>query len=78
MSREIHLWNKSRFTNYADAKENEAIYFYDVSHAVNTDNLKCGLLYEAIFAMQSALHCVASSDTLSFALVIDGHIVDYW
>lgn len=78
MSREIHLFDANRYTNYADAKENEGIYFYDVSHADDSDNLRKGLLYEAILAMQTALACVDYKGNLSFALVEDGKILDYW
>jgi hypothetical protein len=77
-SREMHVWDKDKFTNYADAKESDAIYSYDVSHADDHDDLKRGLLYETILAMNTALDCVGCRNRLSFALVINGHIVDYW
>lgn len=78
MSREIHLFDANRYTNYVDAKESKAIHVYDVSHADDSDNLKSGLLYEAILAMQTALGCVDYKGTLSYALVEDGKILDYW
>ena len=78
MSREIHFFDANRYTNYVDAKESGGIYTYDVSHADDSDNLKKGLLYEAILAIQSALACVDYRGDLSFALVEDGKILDYW
>lgn len=78
MSREIHIFSTDSYTNYVDAKESKGIYVYDVSHADDSDNLKKGLLYEAILAMQTALGCVGYKGTLSFALVEDGKIIDYW
>ena len=78
MSREIHLYSSDSYTNYADAKESGGIYVYDVSHADDSNNLKKGLLYEAILAMQTALSCVGHKGDLSFALVEDGKILDYW
>lgn len=78
MSRTLHIWDTDQYTNYADAKESGAIHFYDVSHADDYDNLRRGLLYEAILAMNTALDAIGSKHKLSFALVIDDHIVDYW
>jgi len=78
MSREIHLFDANRYTNYADAKESGGVHFYDVSHADDSDNLRKGLLYEAILAMQTALACVDHKGNLSFALVEDDKILDYW
>lgn len=78
MSREIHLFDANRYTNYADAKELGGIYVYDVSHADDSNNLKKGLLYETILAMRTALDCVGHMGDLSFALVEDGKIIDYW
>lgn len=78
MSREIHVFNSQSYTNYAEAKDCNAIYSYDVSHADDSDNLRSGLLYEAILAMRTALDCIGHKGDLSFALVIDDRIVDFW
>ena len=77
-SRVLHIFDGDNYTNYADAKEANALYYYDVSHADDSDDLKRGLLYETILAMQTALDCVGSKGRLSFALVIDDKIVDFW
>ena len=78
MSREIHIFNAQRFTNYIEAKECDEIYTYDVSHADDSNSLRIGLLYEAILAMRTALNCVGHKGDVSFALVVDGNIVDFW
>ena len=77
-SREMHIFDNNQYTNYADAKKANALYYYDVSHADDSDDLKRGLLYETILAMQTALDCVGSKGRLSFALVVDDKIVDFW
>ena len=77
-SRKLHFFNADHYTNYADAKSSNALYEYDVSHADDSDNLKCGLLYESILAMNTALECVAPKAKLSFALVVNDKIVDFW
>lgn len=77
-SRTLHIWDTEQYTNYADAKASGAIHYYDVSHADDYDNLKRGLLYETILAMNTALECVGAKNKLSFALVINDNIVDYW
>ena len=77
-SRKMHIFDADNYTNYADAKASGAIYVYDVSHADDSNDLKHGLLYETILAMQTALDCVGSKGRLSFALVIDDKIVDFW
>lgn len=76
--RVIHIWDADKFTNYKDAAERGGLRFYDVSHADDYDNLRCGLLYETILAMNTALDAIGAKNRLSFALVINDHIVDYW
>jgi len=78
MSREIHVFNAQRFTNYIEAKDCNEIFSVDVSHADDSDSLRLGLLYETILAMRTALNCIGHKGDLCFALVVDDRIVDFW